>query len=1141
MKLYAFSRHTCTSHIQKALFFMKLTIAMLVSVFLQISFAAHAQKSSLRVKAAPLGKVLQIIQAQTGYHFLVTDQMLAGTLPVTANYINKPLNDVLAACFKDQPLSYEIRDSIIVIFRKPESDKAPKAIDKVTGQVTDDTKNPLPGVIVKVKGSTASTQTSSDGRFSINTTSVNDTLVFSFVGFVTQEVALSNRNQITVQLHAEIKSLNEVVVVAYGTQRRTATTASISTVKGAELATAPVDNITNSLTGRVAGISTRANGSQPGFANPDLHVRGIGTTGNNGALIVVDGIIRNNINEIDPQVIATVTVLKDAAAVAPYGLGGANGVILITTKRGSTGTPILTLDSYYGLQNSTYSPKMLDAQDYMRLQNEAYVNDNPTGTSLPFAATLINNYPSLHAQNPDLYPNSNAYKEIAKRNAPESQSNLQVSGGTKDVKYFAGLGFFNQDAMFAPMSYRRYTYNLNLDINATPTTVVSFSVNGAFANTNALDPGTSTYQFLRGLFKYLPTESVNYSNGLPAQSAGNSPAAVVNTDGYYHKRQTTLLSTIGLEQKLNFLPGLSFKATFSYDPTSYTEKGYHTPYYYYTQNTATTPYTYTKQISTSEATATNFTSLYENYYQNQIYTYQAYLTYHNTFGKSDVSALVVAEEKNNAQMSFGASRNNFALNIDELSLGSSDKTNFDNFGNSSTGSQVGYVYRVGYGYDGKYLVEASGRYDGHYYFAPGKRYAYFPAFSGGWVVSKESFFPKTKVIDYLKLRGSWGKAGNLAGGPFQYLSGYTLYGNAYAFGTGTTTQGSYQAVEANPNITWEVSTKSNIGFDATLLNGLVRIDGDYFWEKRTGMLLAPAITVPVEYGIALAQENAGIMKNHGFELSISSQHKFSNGLLVGLNGNFSYSQNQLVQVYESPDTYNNPNRRVTNRALGTQFGYQALGLFTTADDKNKDGTINAADGYNVTQFGTLHPGDIKYADLNGDGKIDSKDLTAIGRPVYPAITYGLTPTIAYKGFDISALFQGAALEDINTMGFQTIPFNSNNSNVSYQYYNNRWTVDNQNALYPRVNGSPTSNNTQFSSFWLVNNSYLRLKTATLGYTIPTAITQKWGIRKIRLYTSGQNVFTFSKLKFEDPEVGYSSGEQSYPLQKVFIFGLNAAF
>ncbi len=1021
----------------------------------------------------------------------------------------------------------------------------------VNGRVLDAKSQPLAGATVAEKGGKRSVLTTNDGSFNISVPG-NAVLVVSYVGYQSQEIATSaSSKDIVVQLSSTAGSLDTVmVVVAYGTQRKISSTAAISSVKGEELTKSPVANVSNSIVGRVPGVSMRANGGQPGSDNPDIHIRGIATTGNSAPLVVVDGIIRNSINEVDPNAIASVTVLKDAAAVATYGLGGANGVLVITTKRGQSGAPTLSFGGYYGSQQPTYVPKVLNAQDYMRLRNEAYLNENPGSTQQPFAQDLVDNYINLNKQDPDKYPISDAVNTIPHKNSPIGQGNLQISGGTKDVKYFAGIGYFEQKGMFDPVGYKRYTYNINLDVNATRTTTVSFTLNGFNEITKDVDAASSTTQLFRSLYKFIPIANLNYSNGLWGEFAGNSPVGVLHGDGYFRQATNGFLSTIAIEQKLPFIKGLSLKGTFSYDPYNYVQKRWHTPFYYYSQDLTTTPYTYTKQISTQEGGAAPYTWLNQNYYQNNRFTYQAYLNYHNTFGKHEITGLVVAEEKNNKQLNFGATRNNFAVNIDELSLGSSNRNDFDNSGASSTGSQIGYVYRVSYGYDNRYFFEASGRYDGHYYFAPDKRWGYFPAFSAGWVLSNEQFLQGVSAINYLKLRGSWGKAGNLAGNAFQYLNSDTLAGNVYAFGNGNLVQGSYLPREANLNITWEIATKTDIGFEANLWKGLLRLEADYFSENRTNMLLPPAITVPQEYGVSLSDENAGEMKSQGFEISAGTQHTFRNKLRVGLDGNFSYAKNKMVQVFETSVTKNDPRRSRTGRPLNTRFGYHSLGLFTTNEDTNKDGVIDTNDGYNVTQFGTLHPGDIKYADLGGpngvpDGKIDSYDETVIGNPVYPAITYGFTASASWMGIDVSLFFQGAALSSIdpnvNGTGFQTIPFNNNNSNAGYEYYNNHWTPEHQDAKYPRANQSPYSNNTQASDFWIVDAGYLRLKTATIGYTFPGNMVRGWGMKNLRIYASGQNVFTVSNLKYMDPEVGYTNGATAYPNQKVFTVGLNASF
>jgi TonB-linked SusC/RagA family outer membrane protein len=1012
----------------------------------------------------------------------------------------------------------------------------------VRGKVVDDKGAGLSGATITEKGQLNATTSGNDGSFSITIQGQSAVLVVSYVGLESREIPVnSTTTAVNVQLNPVMSSLEDVIVVGYGTQRRSVSTVAVSSVKGEQLASVPAANISNALAGRATGIITRANGGRPGADNATIYVRGIATLGTATPLVVVDGVIRNNINEIDPNNIADVTVLKDAAAVAPYGMNGANGVILITTKRGTSGAPQLSVSGYYGDQAPTYLPKMLSAQDYMRLKNEAYKNENPTGTNFPYAQSLIDTYAEKNAQDPDRYPISDALDQIVRKHSPIYQGSVQVRGGGQNVKYFAGIGYFNQKGMFDKSNYYRYNYNINLDVNVTPTTTASLSINGAIQKTGDVDGGTG--QLFRGVYKFIPVHNLRFTNGLWGESSGNSPLGVTNSEGYFVQNTNNVLTTLSIEQKLSFVKGLSIKGAVSYDPYNFLQKQWHKPFIYWTQNLSTTPYTYTPAFSTQETSATVYTWLNQNYFQNNTITLQAYLNYHNTFGKHDITGLVVAEKRSNKQMSFNARRNNFAVDVDELNLGSSNKNDFENGGSSSTGSQVGFVYRVNYTFDRRYILEGSGRYDGHYYFAPGKRYAFFPSVSAGWVISNEKFFESVRNVDFLKLRGSAGKSGMLAGNAFQYLNSYNLSGNAYAFGDGLLVQGSNVPRESNPNITWEVAKKADFAVEGSFWKGLLRIEADFFYEKRSNMLFAPQGSIPVEYGLALSQENSAIMSNRGVELTVGTTKRLNNGLQFSVDANFTYAKNNLIQIFENATTRNDPNRSRTGRRNGTIFGYRSLGLFSTADDKNNDGVINTADGYNVTQFGVLRPGDIRYADLSGingvpDGKIDSYDERAIAYPQTPGMIYGINASANWKGFDMSLLFQGSAMSSFNTYGFMTVAHFNNNSNSSYQYFDNRWTPDNQNAKYPKTNSAPYTNNTQTSDFWYINTSYLRLKTAVLGYTVPVKWSSKIGTKNLRVYVTGQNVFTMSKLKFTDPE---TTGEQGYPVQRTLLVGFNVSF
>jgi TonB-linked SusC/RagA family outer membrane protein len=1079
--------------------------------------------------------------------FTITKCILLITLVSALHSFAGPVHIKSNKTWNDTKLNYRFVANNII----GTTNKSNAALNiPITGQILDSKGVPLIGVSVREKGTTIAASTDATGSYKLSVTDKNAILVFSYIGYNTQEVAVGNQTVINITLADSQTDLNEVVVVGYTTQKRSEITGAISAVKGSDLAKAPVDNITNSIAGQVSGVVGRQfGGGQPGNDNTTFTIRGINTTGNNSPLIVVDGIIRNNINQIDPNSIESVTILKDAAAVAPYGLGGANGVVLITTKTGQIGAPSISLSGYYGLQAPTFYPKVLNAQDYMTLYDEAQTNDGVAAANLKYAPSYIASYLTNNASNPDLYPIGDGRK-IVNFKAPMQNTNMELSGGTDKIKYYTNLGFFNQTGIFQGVNYQRYTYAMGLEANVTNTTKISLSIRGAYEITKSVDAAISTGVILRDAYKLIPTDPLQFSNGLYGSSNGLSLLGALNSGGYNNNYNNTTLSTIAVEQKLP-VRGLSIKGTFSYDPTSQNQKLWHLPIVYSTINTTTTPYTYSPAIATAEGPPA-YTYLREQYNKAENFTYQGILNYHDNFGKNSVTGLLVAEARNNLNSFFNAQINNYSLLVDEFNFGSSNKNDYSIGGSSGTSSQVGYAYTLEDVFDGKYSLQASGRYDGHYYFAPGHQYAFFPAFSGFWNITRENFMKPVTWLNDLKLRASWGKSGSLAGGAFQFQNAYNLNGSAYAYGNGTLVQGTTPTSQANPNITWEEAIKTDIGIDATLFNNSLNVTVDVYKQLRSGMLYTPGgATIPAEYGTTLSQLNGQTMEGHGIELSIGTRHRFDNGLQLGANGTFSYNANKLTQVFETAATYNNPNRRQTGRPLFTQFGYHALGLFTAASAA----AFNAAGKSQIGAVGSMRAGDIQYQDQNGDGKIDANDQVPIAYSPYPMIDYGLNLNASWKGFDVSVFFQGTAKSQINVQSFVTIPFNNNSSNVGYEYFNNRWTPSNPNpnAKYPIADSAPNSNNTQTSDYWIRNAAYVRLKTAQLGYTIPSSVLKALKIKTFRIYVSGQNLLTFSALKFMDPELGglsfTGSGalqpatgqEVIYPVQRVISAGFNATF
>jgi TonB-linked SusC/RagA family outer membrane protein len=528
----------------------------------------------------------------------------------------------------------------------------------VSGKVTDADGQPLPGVAVVVKGTTIGVVTDTDGNYTLPNIANDAVVVFSFVGMISQEIVSAGKTVIDVKLLTDTIGIEEIVTIGYGVQKKTTVTGSISTIKGEELAAIPVPNIAHAMAGKLAGVSMNyAAGSQPGMGNPDLHVRGIVTTGNNSPLVIVDGVKRNNISQVDPSTIDNITVLKDAAAVAPYGMGGANGVILITTKKGQMGKPVVRLNTSWGIQNPTYVPDMLDATDYMTLQNEGYYNQTPNGKTPPNAPDLIANYKQLHKDDPWRYPDSK-FIDVWNTNAPVQNHNLELSGGTDKVTYHAGLGYYNQKGLFDPIGYKRYNYDLNLEMKATNTTKIGMSLYGSVEDTKDLDPGeNATGHLFRAFYKFIPTQTILYPEGDKwGESSASSPMAAINSAGYEKWNRNTLLATAYIEQQLPFIEGLSVKGVFSYDPTSEIQKQWHLPFIYHVINLNTTPYSYTEAITAQEGNAPTYIYLQQNSNNWKNYTLQGYLNYARKFGNHGVTGLFVAEARKNTYLYFYGSQ-----------------------------------------------------------------------------------------------------------------------------------------------------------------------------------------------------------------------------------------------------------------------------------------------------------------------------------------------------------------------------------------------------------------------------------------------------------------------------------------------------
>lgn len=1006
-----------------------------------------------------------------------------------------------------------------------------------TGKVTDVSGEELPGAAIRNLTEKTTVIADIDGAFTIKG-KPGDKLSVSMMGFSPVEIVLGAERNLDVKLSESSEALSEVVVVGYGTQKKISTTAAVSSIRPDEIAKKPVANISNSLAGRVAGVIAKQSSGEPGADGSSLRIRGVGTLGNQNPLCIVDGVPRD-FTKIDPNMIENITVLKDAAAVAPYGMAGANGVILVTTKKGAEGAPVLSYSGYVGFQNPTRITDQVNSYEYALMKNEAAMNagyPNYYAYSQHDLEMYRKTVEGAVDADTDRYPNSNGLRDLIQGNSAITAHNLSLSGGTQRVRYFVGLGYLYQEGMWSTTDYQRFNLQSNLSIEATPTTTVALDLGGWHEKKKY--PGVSSGDIMYQAYRTPPVSAIRYSNGLWGQYVGKSLYGMAYRSGYDERPADQINATLSITQKLPFVKGLSIKGVVSYDPYRSKSKNWLTPMPVYTLDASVSPYRWTEGFQGPEKPY-----LSVSYSEDVSTTLQGMIDYNNSFGRHNVTALAVIEARNKNCWNLGARRNNYGINVDEINSGSSDPSDISNSGTSWKERQVGYVFRLGYNYDNRYLAELTGRYDGHYYFAPGKRFGFFPAVSLGWNLGQESFMKNISWLTRLKIRGSYGESGNLAGGSYQYLSDYG-FGTAGNFG-GVPVMGMWENIQGNPNITWEKAKKFDLGVEFAAFNGMLQVEADFFYEKRSNMLMAPNSEVSAEYGIQLSQVNAGRMHNQGIDLMVSFNKQFNKDWAFGVRGTFTYAHNTLDEIFETDATYNNPNRRRTGRPDGTMFGYHCLGYFTY-DDFNPDGSLKA--GIATQPWGQVYPGDLRYEDLSGpdgvpDGKIDENDMTVIGRSNWnPEIIFGFAPNVRWKGFDLDALFQGATRTNISLGETLVMPFFDSGSATKLQF-RDHWTPTNQNARYPRLTSEVTVNNhRQSSSWWVRDATYVRLKSLELGYSLPRKALDFLHLSQLRVYVSGQNLWTWTPGMKElvDPEAGSANGKY-YMQQAVYSFGLNVTF
>jgi TonB-linked SusC/RagA family outer membrane protein len=990
----------------------------------------------------------------------------------------------------------------------------------VKGRIQDEENLPLPGVNITVKGKTTGTVTDKDGKFAI-TVNGSDMLVFSSIGFQSIEEPVNNRAVINLTLLADVKSLNDVVIVAYGTQKKISVTGALTTVKGEDLAKSPNVNLAQTLVGRTSGVLAQQSSGQPGNDAVNLRIRGSSTFNSNSSpLVLVDGIERP-FNSINAEEVSDITVLKDAATTAVYGIRGANGVILVTTKRGTGGKPKIGFSTNLALQTPTRLPKFANAYDYATLYNEALRNDNPNQTPL-FTAADIQKYQD--GSDPIFHPDIDWLDLMMKKTAPQSKNTLTINGGGQAAKYFVSLGYIDQSGLWKEFNqqygysnnttYKRYNFRSNLDFNLSKSTVLGISLGGFSDKYHTAGNPFGSIQNTPSLItpgligdRIIIINTITGRNPLPGISSGFDERLV---------NQFNI--TADLNQKLDVIvKGLKFRSKMGYDSDYRTLYGQnitrvtYSPLKVMVNGVETVVFQPLQDQSIGGITNETFDSRSKRIY------FESALQYNRVFGKHNVEGLVLY----NQNKQYWPSSSSYTVEYPEVPIG-----------------YLGIVGRITYNYDYRYLIEASLGRNGSENFPQGKRYGTFPAISAGWNITREPFMKKLlgdkSILTLFKLRASYGETGNdkiIDGNNiyqrFMYFpSEYTFVNNRAQFGEDIKQyQGVVEGQLGNPEITWEKAIKQNYAAEINLFKDQLTLKFDYFIDYRNNILYQKPTIAHVAAAIQDVYNIAKI-RNKGYEAEIGWNGKIGN-VTYYANANYTFAHNRVIEN----GTPQSPQNQLGN-SLNQTYGLIANGFFNTQAE---------ADAWPLQYAAKSTPGDVRYIDVNGDGKVDQNDFVPIGNPTFPEINYGFSSGMSFKGFDFSVLFQGAGNVSRVYSGFMQRPANQYGT-IWDVVKEERWTPENAaNAKRPKLTATyGNASNYTNSTLWMHDASYLRLKNIEVGYKFANALLKKAGVSTARIYISGQNLVTWDKLKVVDPEQE-ASNSFAYPQLQIFNAGVNIQF
>ncbi|PWG80582.1 TonB-dependent receptor [Pararcticibacter amylolyticus] len=1067
-----------------------------------------------------LSQIFQAIKKQTGFTVFYSNNLLDDSRRVTVNLTKTDLANALDVIFKDLNIKYEFRrDRVIVLDKKAEeANTKPEQNVVVSGQVLDEKKQSLPGVTVRSLGTGKAVMTDLNGLFRIQTAGDRDSLRFSFVGYKPITLFVGQKRNFSVTFEAGTNdALNEVVVVGYGMQKKITTIGAQSSINVEELKQ-PVANLTNLIAGKVSGIIGVQRSGEPGFDNSEIYIRGISTFTSSSPLVLVDGVERPFSN-IDPEDISNFTVLKDASATAVYGVRGANGVILIETRKGRSGKNKITAQVDGGVTQFTKLPQFADGVTYLTVSNEAFRNSNPNELTPRYSQERIE--ATANGTDPDLAPNVDWFDVIFNKYGNNRRARVNASGGSDKALYYLSVGYYDETGMFktdqlakynSEIRFKRYNFTSNLTLNVTKTTKVDFGASGWISNGNY--PGSSTGNVFNAAYVMPPiTIPVKYSNGYfsqPRTGDMGNPYTMLTQSGYSNRFDSQLFSNISVNQNLDIITkGLSIRGMFSFDNNNghYISRSKSVDSYLATGRDAQGEIQFTRS-----AIGSNYLDYKrENGGSRQFYLESA-VNYNRAFDKHQVSGLILFNRTDRVDAFAG------------------------DFMSSIPYRYMGLAGRLTYAYDNKYLAEANFGYNGSETFAPSRRFGFFPSFGVGWVASQEKFFEGIEdAVSFLKFRFTYGEVGNsqIGGRRFAYIptvgggGGYDYGRNNQNNSIGGLSFGEYAV-----DVSWERAKKYNLGVELRTWKDAVSLVTEFFREERTGIFRKRG-DVPWFAGIEnLPWANLGAVNNKGIDATLDFNKPIGKDFRVGLKGNVTWNRAKVIDNAQVPWPY--PWQQQIGRKLGQRFGYIALGLFQS-DEEIANSPFQA---------GTNKPGDIKYKDLNGDGRIDSYDQAPIGYGSLPEIVYGFGPTLGWKNWSLGAWFKGISNVDISLSGdgFRPFTYGGERGNL-LAAISDRWTPDNPNPkpFYPRITYGADNMNFEGSSWWVKNGAFLRMQTLQLNYEFAR---KKWldrvGMSSLDIYFIGYNLATFSGFKLWDVELGDGRGSQ-YPLLKTYNFGMRANF